>query len=172
MNRKREMKYKTYWLLVSAVYFYAAFWLLWNYGGPAADGAGYTPGLSLPGFKPPLVSVGEYVESWNVRFQYRLPYLVVAFVFTILGCNAANQLVRRSSRLAAHPSGTSFAVALLLLLLGPVVMDLGGRLNLWKTPTWFEWDLTDSIRLLVMVFLPLALLSALGACGARRFARR
>jgi hypothetical protein len=152
------------------MYFCVSFFLLWNCCGPTADGAGYMPGLTLPGFQPPSVSIADYVGNWNVRFQYGLPYLVYALAFTLLGCIAAVQVVRRFGKLASHAVPASMAVALVFLLAAPAFSDMGHLLKFWWTPRWFAWDLGAywTIRPLLFVFFPLSVLSGFVALGAKR----
>jgi hypothetical protein len=163
------MKVKSYWLLATAVYFCASFYVLWHYAGPNPSdccGFGYTPGFSLPGLRPPSVSLREYVDSAHVRFQYRIPYFAAAFVFTLLGGIAPSRFLLRYPRLGKHPFAASMGIGLVLLLTGPAALDAGTHLNLWREPVWFSHGM---VRLMIMVFLPLALLSGIVAVGARRF---
>jgi hypothetical protein len=107
------------------------------------------------------------VDSAHVRFQYRIPYFVAAFVFTLLGGIAPSRFLLRYPKLGKHPFAASVAIGFVLLLLGPATLDAGTHLNLWREPVWFisYW----MVRLMIMVFLPLALLSGLVTVGARRF---
>ena len=161
------MKRKLYWPAITFLYGYVAFRLLWHYAGPAADGSGYMPGLILPGFGPPLMSFDEYVGNWSVRFQYRLPYLAFAAIFTSAGCTTTVWLAQRVSQLRAHPFGGSALVALVLLLLVPTASDLGGALGIWQMPRWFAFELKVIIRLF-LILLPLSALSGLAALLCRR----
>lgn len=165
------MNVKLYWLLATSLYFGTAFYVLWDFAGPSPGdgyGSGYTPGLCLPGLTPPSVSFREYHDSPYVRFQYRVPYFALAFIFVLLGGITPSCLLRRSPRLSAHPVPASMLIALPLLLLGPALLDAGSRLHLWRAQTWFPWD-TWPFRILTRVFLPLVLLSGLVTLGARRF---
>jgi len=166
-----RMNVKLYWLLATSLYFGTAFYVLWDFAGPSPGdgyGSGYTPGLYLPGLTAPSVSLREYRDRALVRFQYRVPYFVLALFFTLLGGIIPIPLLRRHPRLNAHPVVASMLIALPLLLLGPAVLDAGSRLHLWRAQTWFPWD-TWLFRILARVFLPLALLSGLVTVGAGRF---
>jgi hypothetical protein len=118
------MKLKVYWFLAAAVYFYAAFYVLWNYAPPEGDGYGLMPDLYLPGLKPSPVSMREYLNSTYIRFQYRVPYLVVAFAFTVLG-GVIPSFSSRRLKLAKHPIGSSMAIAFVLLLVGQRLWTVG-----------------------------------------------
>jgi len=97
---------------------------------------------------------GEWLE-------YQLHYFVVALIFTVTGCCIPSGLLSRMPRLSSHPFAGSVVVAMLCLLLGPAIADAGTHLKMWQMPTWFNGGGAWTIRLLMMVFLPLAMLSGL-----------
>ncbi|SRR5216684_2347354 len=132
---------------------------LGHYAGPSADGSGTSPGLILPGLHPPSVSLREYLGSWRIRLEYQVPYFVVALIFSVTGCCIPSWLLSRIPGLSSHPFAGSVVVAMLCLLLGPAIADAGTHLKLWRMPTWFNGGAAWTIRLLIMVFLPLAVLS-------------
>ena len=166
-----SMKVKLYWVLASAVYFYASFYVLWSFAGAEADGSGCMPRLTLPGLMPPNVSIREYLENGYVRFQYRVPHFVFALVFTVLGGIVPSRLLRRYAKLRKRPFATfaaAMAIGFVLLLVGPAALDIGNRLKLLPSQTWFAWDVS-MVYLMVRVFAPLVLLSGLVTLGARWF---
>jgi hypothetical protein len=71
-----------FWVVAGALYFSAAYQILWTQWGPFADGSGVTPGVELPGYSPPLASNQEFREDEGIQTAYRLPYLVYAFAMT------------------------------------------------------------------------------------------
>ena len=165
------MKFNWYWFFATAVYFYASYHVLWNFAGPDAGdgyGSGYTPGLILPGIRPPSVSIDKYLGSRSIRFQYRIPYLVVAFIFTLLGGIGPGYLLRRFPTIAWLRFFAAMIIGFLLLLVVPLSLDALAKFNIWRGTTWFTWD-DWMVIFLIKVFLPLAILSGLIAVGARRF---
>ena len=130
------MTCKLYWPAVTCLYCYVAFRLLWSYCGPTSDVGGYMPGLELPGFAPPNVNSRAYHNSWSIRLQYCVPYIVFAACFTLSGCLAIKWLIKRVTRLRAHAFALSAVIAFLLLHLAPVASDLGDMFGIWHMPRW------------------------------------
>ena len=163
------MKRKLYWLVALAIYSYVSFRLLWRFAPPdGGDGYGslMSPGLGLPGFHPPRVGELAYHENITIRLQYYLPYVVSALLFAMLGGVVPGALAARNRALAAHPFLGSLVIGFALLLVLPLLLDAGTRAHLWHVPVWLpanDW----SIRLLLVMYLPLALLNGLIALGAR-----
>src|SRR5262245_21978474 len=115
-------KRKLYWAIAAGVYFYAAFCVLWNFAPPYPGdgyGSGFTPSLILPGLRLPSVSWREYLLNPYTRFHYRIPYFVIALVFTLLGAIAPSCFLRRFPGLGAHAFATSTLIGLVLLLIAP-----------------------------------------------------
>jgi hypothetical protein len=107
MNMGLPTRAVLYWMIVIPLYCYASFYLFWHYAGPTGDNGGIMPGLILPGLHPPSVSYREYMGSWRLRLEYRLPYFVVASIFTVMGCCVPNWILARSPRLSSHPFAAS-----------------------------------------------------------------
>src|SRR5437879_13755074 len=84
MNLRLRITSMSYWMIVIPLYCCVSFYILWHYAGPSADGSGTSPGLILPGLHPPSVSLREYLGSWRVCLEYRVPYVVVALILTLL----------------------------------------------------------------------------------------
>ena len=168
MNVRLRSTSLSYWMIVIPLYCFVSFYILWHCAGPSADGSGTSPGLSLPGLHPPSVSLREYLGSPKIRLEYRLPYFVLALIFTVTGCCVPSWLVARIPKLSSYAFVGSVIAAMLCLLLGPAIADTGTHLNFWHMQTWFNGDTEWTIRLLITIFLPLAVLSGLVAIIGKR----
>src|SRR5260370_9708050 len=123
MNMLLRVKSVMYWMIVIPLYCWVSFYVLWNFGGPTGDNFGIMPSVALPGLHPPSVSLREYMDSWRIRLEYRLPYFVIALVFTVMGCCVPSWLLLRIPKFSSHHFAWSVIVAMLCLLLGPDIAD-------------------------------------------------
>jgi hypothetical protein len=85
---------RSYWPVMSAVYWCIAFGLIWHASPISVDGGG-----PLATFywseDDPTPSLSQYANDWHVRFQFLYPYWVGAAIVTVLGCGTAWVFVRR-----------------------------------------------------------------------------
>src|SRR5438552_3859394 len=131
MNMRLRVASVSYWMIVIPLYCWVSFYVLWQFGGPTADGSGIVPSVILPGLHPPSVSLRVYIDSWKIRLEYRLPYFVLALIFTFMGYCVPCWLLSHIPKLSSHTFTSSVAVAMLCLLLGPAIADAGTHLKFW-----------------------------------------
>jgi hypothetical protein len=139
--------------LVFAIVATAAYWLMWHFGPPSADGSGTMPTVVLPNFQPPLVSNQQYDNNWRIRFLYKLPYITYAGMF---GCMAALVSRRRPASTAAL-----LAISTAAMLVGPILVDLLSAIGLWSAPRWFVGVLEGDFLAVTTLLVPLSGLTAL-----------
>jgi hypothetical protein len=158
---------KHYWLAVSPLYGYLAFYLLWHLIPPFVDGSGPLPTFYW-GSHEPTPTLSEYDQNPTMQFWFLLPYWVASLIITVLACEFTPRMVRRSTRLSSSPFCASSSVALALMLSAAAISDLG---------IWFHvWDghllLADfySAYLTLRVAVAMSMLTGLLAVGRKRLA--
>jgi hypothetical protein len=123
-----------YWPIVINVYWLCTLWLLFKVSPISVDGSG--PSVTFYwGNHPPTPTLAEYDRSVGARLPFLYPYWVAASVITFLGCGLTTWVVRLCWPKRSHLFLVSSATALVSLLLGGVISDVGIASHIWKGPT-------------------------------------
>ena len=149
-----------YWLLVSPLYWYVAFWIVGYVSPIYVDGDGPMPTFywcrSCRTFPAPTLR--EYNEQPNLKRALFFPYWIGAAIITLVGCGMPGSL-RQFSWRRRSPFLVTFAATMLTLMGAAAVSDAGTRSRLWHGPTFYHPF--TSVPALLKIIVPVSLFAGL-----------
>lgn len=145
-----------------------AYGLSYYFFGPAADGSGYWPTTALPGYSPPLATLGEFEGGGRIWLLYQLPYLFWSALYSGAVIPTLALIHRRAPARSRHAA--SFAASVLVIAAISAASHFGlfgGYRSLGAR------SLPDEFQLVLVVFwLPLGAVATALSWGHARIGLR